>query len=202
MTTYLEALARLSRQEPTIQDFVDFQAEINAEKNDRGAAILLACNVEICLRIAIERNLTVEGEAYRLLFHSGAPLRSFEAKIRAGYAMGLFGDQTKHNLDCVKEIRNAFAHALIPINFETPQVIAVCASMQMPELCLPHTIDSATLAARGSLPTNATARQKFQKVCEAISHNLFVFGSTVCKGTRSDPHIGAHVVRIRSKPLP
>ena len=84
MTTPLEALARLSREEQTVQDFLDFQAEINSERNDRGAAILLACNVESCLRIAIERNLTNEGDVYRLLFHSGAPLRSFEAKIRAG----------------------------------------------------------------------------------------------------------------------
>lgn len=59
MTTALEALARLSRQEPTPEYFIAFQEEINAEKNDRGAAILLACNVEICLRFAIDRNLTL-----------------------------------------------------------------------------------------------------------------------------------------------
>jgi hypothetical protein len=55
MTTALEALARLSRQEPTPEYFIAFQEEINAEKNDRGAAILLVCNVEICLR-ALMRN--------------------------------------------------------------------------------------------------------------------------------------------------
>jgi hypothetical protein len=98
MTTALEALARLSRQKPTPEYFIAFQEEINAEKNDRGAAILLACNVEICLRFAIDRNLTLGIDAYKDLFHTGGPLRSFEAKIRVGYNMGLFRDQTKHNL--------------------------------------------------------------------------------------------------------
>jgi hypothetical protein len=65
MTTALEALARLSRQEPTPEYFIAFQEEINAEKNDRGAAILLACNVEICLRFAIDRNLTLGIDAYK-----------------------------------------------------------------------------------------------------------------------------------------
>jgi hypothetical protein len=90
----LEALARLSRQEPTPEYFIAFQEEIHAEKNDRGAAILLACNVEICLRFAIDRNLTLGIDAYKDLFHTGGPLRSFEAKIRVGYSMGLFRDQT------------------------------------------------------------------------------------------------------------
>jgi hypothetical protein len=204
MARALEELSYLSRQEPTHQDFEAFQAEINAEKNDRGAAILLACNVEICLRIAIERNLTVEsgGDIYRLLFHSGSPMRSFEAKIRAGYGMGLYGDQTKSNLDCIKGIRNAFAYALVPINFETPQVKAVCDTMQMPEICFPRALSSATMEPGGALHHNATTRQKFQKICEAISHNLFVFGSTICKGIPSDPQVGARVLKTRPRPLP
>ena len=40
MTTALQALAHLSRQDPTSEYFNAFHREINAEKNDRGAAIL------------------------------------------------------------------------------------------------------------------------------------------------------------------
>jgi hypothetical protein len=201
MTTPLQALAYLSRQEPTPKYFVAFHEEINAEKNDRGAAILLACNVEICLRFAIDRNLTQGIDPYKELFHAGAPLRSFEAKIRIGYGMGIFRDQTKNNLDCIKGIRNAFAHAIIPITFETPEVKAVCDTMAMPEICFPRAIDAKTSEPRGMLPANATTRLKFQRICEAISHNLFVFG-TISRGIPSDPEVGAPVKRVTPKPLP
>jgi hypothetical protein len=202
MTTALQALAYLSRQEPTPEYFVAFHDEINAEKNDRGAAILLACNVEICLRFAIDRNLTVGSEAHKELFHTGgAPLRSFEAKIRIGYNMGLYRDQTKHNLDCIKGIRNAFAHAVIPIKFETPKVKAVCDTMAMPEICYPQALDATTLEPRGALPVGATSRLKFQKICEAISHNLFMFG-TASRGIPSDPEVGVPMKRIMPKRLP
>jgi hypothetical protein len=188
MTTALNALAYLSRQEPTPDYFVAFQQEISAEKNDRGAVILLACNVEICLRFAISRNLTTSIDAYRDLFHSGGPLRSFEAKIRIGYNMGLFREQTKHNLDRIKAIRNAFAHA-------------VCDTMTMPEICFPRAVDATTQEPRGALPLDATARLKFQSICEATSHNLFVFG-TISRGMPSDREVGTAVKRVMPKPLP
>jgi hypothetical protein len=202
MTTELQSLAKLSHQDPTPEYFAAFHEEINTEKNDRGAAILLACNVEICLRFAIDRNLTIGTEAHKELFHiGGAPLRSFEAKIRIGYNMGLYRDQTKHNLDCIKGIRNAFAHAVIPIKFETPEVKAVCDTMTMPEICFPRAIDAKTLEPRGTLPADASPRITFQKICEAISHNLFMFGTT-SRGIPSDPEVGVPVKRVMPKPLP
>jgi len=202
MTTPLEALAYLSRQDPTSDYLAAFRDEVNAEKFDRGAAILLAANVEICLRFAIERNLVTTGDYYRLLFRSGAPLNSFESKIRIGYTMGLFGDQTKYNLDCIKGIRNAFAHSIIPINFETREVKAVCETMNTPEICFPRSIAASTLEAVGTGPTQTSSRSKFQKICEVLSHNLFQFGSTISRGIPSDPQIGTYVKRERPKPLP
>jgi hypothetical protein len=52
MTTALNALAYLSRQEPTPDYFVAFQQEISAEKNDRGAACWL-----VMLRFAFDLRL-------------------------------------------------------------------------------------------------------------------------------------------------
>ena len=175
MTTPLEALARLSRKDPTPEYFARFHAEISAEQNHRGAAILLAANAEICLRYAIKRHLATTDDAEQILFQSGGPLRSFEAKIRVGYTMGLYGEQTKRNLDCIKAVRNAFAHAVIPINFDTAEVKAVCDLMTMPEILPPRALDATTFQPRGILPDFPTARERFQKICEAVSHNLFVF---------------------------
>jgi hypothetical protein len=174
LTTPLQALARLSRKDPTPEYFSRFHSEINAEPNHRGAAILLAANAEICLRYAIKRHLATTDDAEQILFQSGGPLRSFEAKIRVGYTMGLYGEKTKGNLDCIKAIRNAFAHTVIPIDFDTAEVKAVCDLMTMPEILPPRAIDAATYKPRGILPDFPTTRQRFQKICEAVSHNLFV----------------------------
>jgi hypothetical protein len=173
MTAPLEALAHLSRQDPTPEYFSRFYDEVNAERNERGAAILLSANAELCLRFSIKRHLITAEDAERVLFHSSGPLRSFEAKIRVGYTMGLYGPETRQNLDCIKAIRNAFAHAVIPIGFDVPEVRAVCGLMTMPEILPPRAFDR-TGKPRGLLGKIPTTRERFQKICEAVSHNLFV----------------------------
>jgi hypothetical protein len=179
MTTPLQALAQLSHKDPTPEYFARFHAEISAENNHRGAVILLASNTEICLRYAIRRHLakTDYTETEQLLYRTGGPLRSFEAKIRVGYTMGIYGAQTKNNLDCIKGLRNAFAHAVIPIDFDTPEVNAVCEQMTMPEILAPRAIEAATGLPTGRLPDLVMPRQRFQKICEAVAHNLFVVRS-------------------------
>jgi hypothetical protein len=171
MTPPLEALAKFSRQDPTPEYFVRFFAEVNDEKNERGAVILLGANAELCLRYAIKRHLVTADDADWMLFYG--PLRGFEAKIRIGFTMGLYGPQTKHNLDCIKAIRNAFAHAVIPISFETPEVHAAVGIMTMPEILPPKAMDE-TGKVRGVLGQFPTTRKRFQKICEAVTHNLFV----------------------------
>jgi hypothetical protein len=174
MTTPLEALAFLSRQDPTPEYFSRFHHEVNTETNERGAAILLAANTELCLRFSIKRHLITAEDAERLLFRSGGPLRSFEAKIRIGFAMGLYGAETSNNLNCIRSIRNAFAHAVIPIGFETAEVTAAVELMVMPEILTPRAIDPNTGKSRGILPDFPSVRQRFQKISEAVAHNLFV----------------------------
>lgn len=203
MTTPIEALAYLSRQEPTYAHFQAFQAEVNAEKFDRGAAILLATNCETCLRYAIQRNLIVAADdVYQKIFRSGAPLGSFEAKIRIGFAMGIFREQTRNNLNAIKAIRNAFAHSIVPINFETPEVRAVCDLLIMPEIMWPRAISVATGNPTGNIPPDATTRVRFQKISEALSHNLFNFGTTISGGIPSDPTVGKSVKKVMPQPLP
>ncbi len=172
--TALESLAYLSRQDPTPEYFVRFHQEVNAETNERGAAVLLAANTELCLRFAIKRHLVTVEDAERLLFRSNGPLRGFEAKTRIGLAMGLYGTETANNLNYIRVIRNAFAHAVIPIGFETAEVVAVVRLMTMPDILPPRAIDPASLKPRGILPEFPTTRQRYQKICEAVSHNLFV----------------------------
>ena len=127
-------------------------------RNDRGAALLLATNPENSLRIAIERKLAIAEKHRTMLFEEEAsPLRDFAAKIRMGYAIGLFGEETKKNLDMIRVIRNVFAHAPSPVNFSTVEIKDACALLKMP---IPMG------AANDQKATNTTGRERFRLVCE------------------------------------
>ena len=60
------------------------------------------------------------------LFERDAPLSSFSKLIRVGYAFGLISDTVRLHCDYIREIRNAFAHSKVYIEFETPEIKAAC----------------------------------------------------------------------------
>jgi hypothetical protein len=70
-TVAIEALGQLIYEQPARDHFDDFMAETNADKNDRGAAILLAANVENALDGVLLRFLK---NHHRALFSANGPL--------------------------------------------------------------------------------------------------------------------------------
>ena len=129
-------------------------------RNDRGAALLLATIPETSLRIAIEQKLGLAEEHRPMLFEEeAAPLRDFAAKIRMGYALGLFGEETKKNLDIIRAIRNVFAHAAHPVNFSTVEISNACALLTVP---------SPVGAEDDKKYKSVTGRERFRLVCERI----------------------------------
>jgi len=150
--------------------FEEFQAQAKAEKNDRGAVILFAANLENALEYAIVRAMNSERTS-KLLGHD-KPLGTFRNKILMGYVMKLFGDETYLNLEALRCIRNAFAHSKIPISFETPEVAAAVAVMKIQEL-RPPVATPADGSAKDKPPPQKP-REFFQEACESMHHNLFV----------------------------
>ncbi len=137
--------------------------EISQEKNDRGAGILLATNVENSLDYVLLK--TLYGPTDKL-FDQNGPLSSFSNKIQMGRALGLYGEQTSSNLDTIRHIRNAFAHAQIPITFETPEVAAGCRLLTIQEVLFPRAVREPPVADK------MTARALFTEVCNTIAHNF------------------------------
>jgi hypothetical protein len=45
-------------------------------------------------------------------------------------ALGIFGQQTRADLNCIRDIRNAFAHSRALISFATPEVRDACGQLQ------------------------------------------------------------------------
>lgn len=163
----LNALTELTKQEAGPNHFEEFYAQTRGEKNHRGAAILLAANTEVALDHAIRR--IIDKERQSILFRSQGALSSLRNKIHFGYGLGLFGKETFDALEMIREIRNAFAHAQIPISFEMPELIEACDLLPLQKFLPPHTVgvnDKDESALKGL--------ERYRSACERIGHNLFV----------------------------
>jgi hypothetical protein len=137
-------------------------------------AVLLAAYVENTLQRAIIRNYHIDKSLESDLFDPMRPLADFSAKIRIAQALRIIGPQTRLNLDVVRTIRNAFAHAMIPVSFGTPQIARACELLTLPPMLMGAQIP--TLDCR-----KFEGRKRYKRVCEVTVSNLMVhtFGGPV-----------------------
>ncbi len=117
----------LSKELPSEHDLTSY-IDLLSPESDRGAAIMASALLEQTLYVALNSFLVDEGEAARRDWFEGptAPFRSFSAKIELGFAIGIYGPDTKPRLDVIRNIRNVFAHRSLPLTFEHPTVRAEC----------------------------------------------------------------------------
>ena len=114
-------LRELSRLSPTDDEIDVLLSEIDTH-NHRAAAVLGGAFVEDALEYAIQRRfLSLSKAESEFIFEYPGPLSSFDAKIRAGFGIGLYGTIVRNDLHVIRRVRNAFAHAKKPISFDTPE---------------------------------------------------------------------------------
>lgn len=124
---WLKGLKELREREPTTAQIDDLYEEVVREKNDRGAALIWAAQLEEGLeRLIKSRLVTLSNERISNLFDYGGPMGSFSTKISVAFAFGIIDAEVRRNCDYIREIRNTFAHAGSPIRFETPEIKNAC----------------------------------------------------------------------------
>lgn len=125
----------LSREGRSLPEIIagEDHPSINA---DRATAIVRAADLESALEDALAfKMVDLSKRKYENLFTKElAPLRSFSAKIVVAHAFRIVGNNTLHDLTCIRLIRNAFAHARRPIWFETEQISDECSKL----VCIRH----------------------------------------------------------------
>jgi hypothetical protein len=129
-----QALKALSRQRIKHADIPIFFEALEKNESSRTAAILAAAGFEDGLEFAIH-NQHMRGMSkieFESIFDSDGVLGTFGAKIRMGHALRLFGDLTQADLNCIREIRNAFAHAWMALDFDHPAIIEACKDFNGP----------------------------------------------------------------------
>jgi hypothetical protein len=168
-----KALGALSDTALTREHYEEYLKQAHSETNDRGAAIIISTNLENVLQAALENRLQV-GPKRPDLFRFSGPLGTFDNKIKMGEALKIFGSQTKKSLMMIKDIRNAFAHAKIPIGFTNPAVLAACRYLMIPQLLPPVSRPSDWKPETQEQLDAIQGKLRFSRVCDDIAHNLLI----------------------------
>jgi DNA-binding MltR family transcriptional regulator len=121
-----KSLRKLTSETPSDEDLPKIMAELE-KGSDRSLAILAPIQVQNSLADLIRekcKNLD-EKEIKRLYQHDGL-LYGFSTTIQLAFVLGLITPELRNDLDIIRQIRNAFAHAPRPISFATDEITREC----------------------------------------------------------------------------
>jgi hypothetical protein len=162
MASIVEGLRKLGYRYPTGLDGDEFTKQLAPGGSDRGACLLVAAQLETELEAAIEATIGPFSDEIRgSLVEQDGPAATFARKIVLASALGILGPDLRHNFRLVRHIRNAFAHARIPIKFETPEIEMACNDLRLINPVPPH--DSSA-----SVRMNPEPRLFFEEVVAAM----------------------------------
>jgi hypothetical protein len=151
------SMAKVSGRQVALSDIAGINKEIR-QASDRTAVIVLSSWVERQLEQWIISVLPRNDPATvkRLVGRDGS-LGGFYSKIELGYALALYDETTRDNLNIVRSIRNEFAHTPQAIDFETAEIRTE--------------VDKLTIASANDDPDIAVfseARRKFTNACAMV----------------------------------
>ena len=173
-SAYLKAFRDYIREEPSNNDLPTMEQEFYGE-SDRAVALLQGAALGISLQAAILKkmrtNLTTEDE--KKLFEGNGPISTFSARILIGFALNAFGKKTRHDLDLIRELRNAFAHVRKPMKFDTPQVSDMCSGLFIPDMNGLAMHPKSFAGGEPNLSDMNNPRSRYLTACHTIAFNLF-----------------------------
>lgn len=116
------SLRSLSRQFPGAGEVKSIINDLRKE-NDRTVAIVGASLVESALEhMLIASFKSKHSDLLPRLFENRGPLSDFNSKILVAQAFGVVAESQAEEMQRIRHIRNAFAHARVPITFDTTEV--------------------------------------------------------------------------------
>jgi DNA-binding MltR family transcriptional regulator len=101
---------------------------------DRATAIIAALYAEDAIGALVRTYLARSDDKVMNELHGrDGPLSSFYSTILLAHGLGAIDETTKQKLSTIRQIRNAFAHAIRPISFQTPEVVDAVQKLQPSE---------------------------------------------------------------------
>jgi hypothetical protein len=185
---------KLSRKIPSPEEYRELSEEI-LNGSDRSVAIILSAEVERFLEFAILAKFTNIAGKDKLIGSDG-PIATFSRKIQIGYAMGLYNSELRDDLDRIRDVRNDFAHSVMPISFNTSSVRSRCLMLKQsaPTSGPPTLLRWGLSEGQGPVDiigledsVDKAARNRFIIVCNSASAWLYnVITNTVLAPAPSD----------------
>jgi DNA-binding MltR family transcriptional regulator len=117
------SLHDFSRREPNVGEWEETINDI-LNAHDRAAAIILASQAELWLQQLLISYMPNGNED--ILFSANGPLSGFYAKNQLAFAMGIIPLVLLQDLEVIRRVRNAFAHAPATIRFSDTPVMEEC----------------------------------------------------------------------------
>ena len=162
-------IRHLSRIDPTTEQ-ASALAEVLA-RNDQPivTAVLGQALIEYDLEQLLRRILKRQDSVtWGRMTSEYGPYGTFAQKITAGYALGLYGEAVYQNLNIVRNIRNAFAHAKFLLDFDHADVIS-----ELKEVSAPDAQHSKLARAVKSIRSRKRgARRAYIELCFALSNEI------------------------------
>jgi hypothetical protein len=123
-------LTKLTTKPATPEHQEEYDKQTGAEADDRTLCLLLACQLENTLERAIDFIIEDQTDDLRRdLYGPDGPLGNFSRKITIAVVTKILGPISQENFRLMRHIRNAFAHAKLPITFDTEEVAAACTAL-------------------------------------------------------------------------
>jgi hypothetical protein len=107
-------------QERSLPEYVKFLKPLLTE-GERSAVILGAERINVGLELLLKKILRPVEKKKDPLFQSDAAFGTFSRKIQVIYRLGLIDDDFRSALDLIRDLRNAFAHAVNVESLEQPE---------------------------------------------------------------------------------
>lgn len=132
----------------TFEDFADWSQQLQAE-TDRGLATAAAAILDHMLARLMENFLVDDPHATkRLLGNPFSPLGTFAARTAAAYSLGLITEDERDDLDCIRDIRNDFAHQPTSPVFTDESIAKNVHKLKMPNLMPKEILDPSVVPSR------------------------------------------------------
>jgi len=194
MASKIDALRKLSYAPTTEEHQGEFERQMEPGTSDRGACLLIAAQLENELEAAIASALPkMQSDVRREMFEQDGPLATFSRKISMAAALGIIGPKTRANFRIVRHVRNAFAHAKIPISFATEEVADACGELHMIDPLAPY-------SQQEYIYTHEGVRPLFNDVCGSMMLLLYAFtGASVSMASPSEGPERAKLFQLTPK---
>jgi hypothetical protein len=133
---YVRNLRRLTRADPSAEHADAIERELYASGSDRASVVMFGSYVETILERLLTKAVRddLNSEDRKQLFEYEGAAGTFSAKIIVAYAFKLIGPMMRSDLTLIRLLRNEFAHSLMPIGFDTPEVHDVCKQFKIIDL--------------------------------------------------------------------